>query len=96
MQQSEEYFHKWVLAATLTLLLIWGWSFWYHYVRQVEVEVVVVDKYEGLKHGTTTFFVETCLRNDIKHCELDTFSRRSYDMINIGEQWTLEVSSVKY
>lgn len=66
------------------------------FIRVVVVDVVVVDKYEGLKYGTTTFFLETCIKDDIKRCYLDTVSRRDYDMINIGEQWTLEVHPNQY
>jgi hypothetical protein len=89
------------ILAILSLLFILGGLFGIamfltEALKTKQVDVVVVDKYEGLKNGTTTFFVETCLKNNIKRCELDTFSRRDYDMINIGEQWTLEVRDHEY
>jgi len=71
-------------------------AFVYNQSRDKVVDVVVVDKYEGLKHGTTAFFIETCLKDDMKRCELDTIYRREWDMIEVGEQWTLEVRNAKY
>lgn len=65
-------------------------------LKTKQVDVVVVDKYEGLKHGTTAFFIQTCLKDDMKRCELDTIYRSEWDMIEIGEQWTLEVKNAKY
>lgn len=71
-------------------------AFIYNQSKDKVVDIVVVDKYEGLKHGTTAFFVETCIKNDMKKCELDTLSRRDYDMLNVGEKWTLEVRNSEY
>jgi hypothetical protein len=84
-----------IFSLVLSALLCIG-IFVFSEVRTKQVDVVVVDKYEGLKHGTTAFFVETCIKNDPKKCELDTLSRRDYDMINIGENWCIEVRNSEY
>lgn len=82
---------KWLILALVFIIYIYM-----KFIHTVIVDVVVVDKYEGLKHGTTTFFVETCIKNDMTKCKLDTFSRRDYDMIEIGENWTIKVRNSEY
>lgn len=63
---------------------------------QKEVDIVVVDKYEGFQFGSSTFFVETCLKNDIKVCKLNRVSHSDYDLINEGETGTLKVPWYDY
>jgi hypothetical protein len=98
-----DYTNQWAAAASIIIFLLMCFLIFsagvYSYKSSLstkQVDVVVVDKYEGLKHGTTAFFVETCLKNDMKRCELDTIYRREWDMIEVGEQWTLEVRNAKY
>ena len=85
-----------VVYILMCFLIFFAGVYYKSYLSTKQVDVVVVDKYDGLKNGTTAFFVETCLKNDVKKCEVDTYFRRDYDMINIGENWTIEVRNSEY
>jgi hypothetical protein len=92
--EKVEYWWAWIKWTLLSIMVVV--YIYVKFIQTITVNVAVVDKYEGLKYGTTTFFVETCIKNDMKKCELDSFSRRDYDMIEIGENWRIEVRNSEY